>query len=546
MKTKKQPTTARAFRCVILLTALLWTAGTLTAAGAETTLPEGLELSADTIEHALDTQLLTATGRVELRLGGLTAQGDRLLADLGKHLVHVRGPVTLKTKDGVLTGQNLDYYWDRHEGTVADARTVNRGLILASGEADIAPDGWLLKDSLFTKCDLPTPEYAFLAREVQVDPERQVAKARGVSLALFGHRVLPLPNMRFSLADTPVGRLSRERLPVPSTGYDSTRGFFVADEFPVHLSDRIIGLLGAGYGTLEGARLTAAGLYAPSPATTYRLDALYRQHAPASSASSPSQSPADLDGTFQVATSTRAGGLTLTLSEQDDPDRHNQDLAFLPRVALAPSSLQVAGLTLTPALEWARVREEASAHETTRSLGRLSWSVVPRLPGRLTLGLSGTASQAAYGTGDTLTAGTLSATLARPLTASLALETRYNYHQYAGATPFLFDAPDRFSEGEVGLAWRSGASALSASAVYNLAGWGTGSGAPPGGPVALKANASVASGPWAANADARYELGAAPHYSTLTLSLTRHLHCFDVSLAAEPLSNRFLLRVALR
>jgi hypothetical protein len=516
-----------------LLAALLFAPAIGAATAPPVASPDELQLSAERIEQDLAANLLTASGGVELRLTGLAAQGERLIADLKERVARMPGPVTLITSSGRVTGEDLRYAWDRRQGRLAKAETVNRGLRLASREADVSPDQVVLHDGLFTKCLLPTPEYAFLARRVEVDPETQMVTARGVTLALFGHRLLPLPNLRFSLQDTPVGRTSRERLPIPSAGYDSDRGFFVHDEFPVHLSDQAIALAGGGYGTKEGGRLTLAGLYAPSPTTTYQVDVRYRERDPAGRP--------DVDGVFRFAAPSPAGQVTVVAEEKDDD--HRQDLAFLPRVELTPPTFRLAGLSVTPTLEWANIREEVSARATSRSLARLAWSARPPLTGRFTLGLSGTASQAAYGSGELLTSSTASAVVAHPVAQTVSLEARYNYAEFAGATPFSFDQPERRREGELGLAWREAAQAASLSAVYNLATAG-----PPEltRPSALKGSASVSTGAWSLTSDARYELGPAPYYSTLTLRLVRHLHCFDVSLLLEPREQRFSLGVVLR
>ncbi|MDI6869830.1 MAG: hypothetical protein QME79_00490 [Bacillota bacterium] len=504
---------------------------------------EELELSAESIEHASDTNVLTASGRVTLRLEGLEAQGESLEADLERHLVRMPGPVSLTTSAGTLTGENLQYAWDQQQGSLEQVETVNQGIRLSGREADVSPDKLVLRGSLFTKCLLPTPEYAFQAREVEVDPGKQVATARGVTLALFGHRLLPLPNLRFSLKDTPVGRMSRERLPIPTVGYDSDRGYFVHEEVPTHLSDQSIALVGAGYGTKEGGRVTLTALHAPSPSTTYRLNARFRQRTPEGSAATAGP---DLDGMFEFSALSAIGQLTVTAEERDDEDHRGKDLTFLPRVELAPSPLDLGSMTLTPTLEWANIREGASAREASRGVVRLAWSASPRLPGRFTLDLSGDATQAWYGSGEVLNAGTLSVLLAHPLTADLSLETKYNYAQHVGATPFLFDEPDRYREGEIGLSWRRGADELSASVVYDLARVERGGFNSFANPAALKGTATLTAGLWRVGADLRYELGEAPHYSTLTLDLVRQLHCFELSLRLEPVEQRFSVRLALR
>lgn len=513
------------------------------ASPASPPLPKEFELTADSIEHSLDDNLITATGQVDLRLTDLEAQGEQLQADLERQVVEMAGPVTLQTPSGTLTGKNLQYAWDSRHGSVANARTLSQGVILTSQAAEISPETWVFDQSLVTKCNLPTPEYAFLAKTLVVDPQTQLARARGVHLALFGYTIMPLPDMRFSLKNTEVGRMSRSRLPMPQVGYDSTRGYFLSDEFPVHLSDRDIILAGGGYGTREGGRLTLSGLYQPADETTYRLDAVWRQHSPAQTADSSASAPSDLDGTFRAATSTPAGRLTFTLSQENDPDHGNRDLAYA-GAQLAPRSTRLAGLLITPYLEWANIREEASGRETTRGLARLSWSAAPHVPGPFTLSLSGMASQATYGTDERLTAETLSAVVSHPLGSTLSLRTQYNFHGYTGTTPFLFDAPDRYSEGELGLAWQEGPNTAAVSAVYDLSSLGTAQSLTS--PAALKLTAALDTARWRVATNIRYDLGTDPHYETLSYELVRKLHCFDLRLKGDLLTQGFSLGLVLR
>ncbi|MGE5553663.1 MAG: hypothetical protein ACM3XZ_07045 [Betaproteobacteria bacterium] len=506
---------------VLMCALFAWTASA--ASGEE------FQLSAESIEHNLETDLLTASGQVDLRLKGLEARGELLKADLGRHVARMLGPVTLITSSDRVTGTNLHYAWDKQQGSLEQAETVTKGIRLYSQAADVSPGQLVLRDGLFTKCLLPTPEYAFLARQVEVDLKKEEAVARGVTLALYGRRVLPLPNLRFSLKDTPVGRMSRERLPIPTLGYDSKRGYFVADEVPVHLSDKAIALVGAGYGSIEGASLTLSGLYAPRESATLSLESRWVQNG------------SDLDGRAEFTTSGRGGRLVLRAQEEDD--ENGFDLAFLPQLAWEGQTLRRAGFALTPALDLALIRERASGAETWRQNAVFTWSTPSlRLPGRASLGATGSLRASRYGTDETLEGKTLTVRLDQPLSAAFTLETAYHHVGYRGTTPFAFDKPDPYTEGEVGLSWRQGGQTLSFSVVYDLA-----QGPPePGRPAALKGSAALVSGPWELTAGARYELEGKPYYSTLNLALVRHLHCFDVSLVADAVEKEFSLKVTLR
>jgi hypothetical protein len=237
------------------------------------------------------------------------------------------------------------------------------------------------------------------------------------------------------------------------------------------------------------------------------------------------------------------GHLTTAYEETVDSTT-SKDLAYLPRVDLAPPSFRLGSVTVTPALQWAQLVEQASGHASSRTQGQLSWFAAPHLPAPLSLSLSGTARQDWYGTGTTLTTGTLGATLGHPVGGGVVGEARLNSSQVAGTTPFSFDRPDRYVEGETALTWRKEADYASVSAVWDLAGLGTGAGGrnPLGGPVAVKGNATLRSGLWDLNVNARYELGSNPHYSTLTLNLIRRFHCFGVGLTADQVNQTYSLR----
>ncbi|MGE5507722.1 MAG: hypothetical protein ACM3RP_04415 [Chitinophagales bacterium] len=504
------------------------------------------QLSADSIEHDLGAGIVTASGGVRVQLAEMEARGNLLRADLSTHILSMEGPVLVATPSGAVQGEDLRYAWDQRTGSLRNAQFASEGVRFSGGEAEFAASSWTLHDGLLTKCVYPTPEYALQAREIAVDPERQVAYIRGGRLALFGHTILPLPNLRLSLQDTEIGRLSRGNLPVPETGYDSERGYFLAQRQPLYLSDTTFVLAQAGYGSEEGARLGLSGLYTPSSAAAYRWDLVYQQRPPVADGLIRAEAAPAIHGTAEYELKDAAGRLKLGVEKKDDEAR--RDLTFLPRVEVSPRPVTVAGVTLVPTLEWANIQEEASGQAATRTLAGLSWSAAPRLSLPFALTFSGAEKQTWYGTGEALTTRVLSGAVTQPLTEALRLQTGVNVRQYTGRTPFVFDQPDRYSEGEVGLAWQSGGNTLYGAAAYDLAGWGTADGtrALPGQPAALKASAILASEGWRASAEVRYELGEKPHYSTAELELTRVLHCFEVTLSAEPVEKKIAFEVSFR
>ncbi|MGE5482025.1 MAG: hypothetical protein ACM3VX_03835 [Bacteroidota bacterium] len=505
-------------------------AAAATSSAGET---QGFQLSADTIEHLWDQNRLTASGDVELTVGDLTATGDRLEADMGLRRVLMPGPVTLKTPQGMLQGTDLDYLWSAHVGSLKSVHTVAQGFKLAGREARLQVDGFVLRDGTVTGCTLEQPDYLIAGRTIHFDPDSKTVSLQGVSLYLFGRKILPLPNLRFSLTDTEAGRLSRQRLPIPAVGYDSSRGYYLSEELPVYLSDQEIFFLGAGYGSRERGRLAASGLYTLSPATSLSLDARYVQ------ADAVTGEP-DLDGSFRL--DARVGGGKVSVGYEDRDDDLGKDVVFKPSVTLAPAPVRFGVWELTPVAEGALVSEKASGQEASRVSTSLSWATraIPVAQGELRF--TGATGWARYGTGQTLLTGTANLGWERPLTSGLALLASYGMQQQAGATPFHYDLPERsYREGELGVASVSHDGRVALSAVYDLDGVDRTA----AGLKALKGNLSLDSTGWKASGEVRYEL-AESWFSEASLSLTRHLHCFDVELKYDPLDRATSFGVSLR
>jgi hypothetical protein len=490
----------------------------------------GFELSAETIEHAMDQNRITASGNVELTVGDLAATGERLEADLTAQQVRMVGPVIVRTPEGVLEGSDLDYRWTEGTGSLKAVHTSVQGIKIAGREVRLQTDGLVLSDGSLTGCTLEKPDYLIAGKTIEIDPKTKTVDLSGASLYLFGHKVLPLPHLRFSLADSEAGRLSRSRLPMPATGYDSARGYYLSDEFPVLLSEQGILLLGAGYGSQERGRLTAGGLYSLSPATTLDFNARFIQ-------SDAVSGQADLDGVVRLEARTFGGKMELSYEDRDDDD--GKDLIFRPSLTFTPAPVSFGLLKLEPSIGGALVEEKATGQKTSRLATSMAWSTPAfgLAGGKVTL--NGTTEWAAYGTGQARLTGATNAGWARPVTSDLPFLANYASVQQAGATPFLYDRPERiYREGAVGLAVGPEDRRLALSAVYDLE---TGLRRL----QAVKGSLSVDSPNWEVAGDVRYEL-TEQRYSEATLALTRHLHCFDVELKYDPVEQKTSFGVELR
>ena len=156
----------------------------------------------------------------------LTLETDSLEVVFPEETIYVPGTVNLLLQDQLITGALLRYDWGSHSGVINDFRTVADGLIITGAEAHIEGDIVYLKRASITKCDLPQPEFEIYSRLLTFDLTTKRLTTRGTWIKVYGYKVIPEPDFSVKLDDSRFGQESRDGMPRPIFGWDSTRGFY--------------------------------------------------------------------------------------------------------------------------------------------------------------------------------------------------------------------------------------------------------------------------------------------------------------------------------
>lgn len=490
-----------------------------------TDLPESISLEASEVQHDIQADQLEARGDVRLATSAFNLETQFLHMNLLTHMATAVGEARLVTDDRSLIGRDIKYNWETGEGEIDQPRTTVEGVIVDGRSAVVTQDELQLQSAALTKCDLPSPEYQFKARKVKVDNQTDRLKAEGVSLWLYGHRIIGLPNMQMSLKNTWVGQLSREKLPVPEAGYDTNRGYYVRNQFSYLLSDRALARVGIEYGSTE--RFGSTLFYATelSSKTRFVLDADYAEVG--------SNRPSEWDGSATLTTN--VAGVSGRAAWESRHDDDSMDLVFWPEVALTKSLSSSIG-SLTPTLSWAKVDEAVTGVSAERTEAQIALAAVPISIGKARLSLSGTGRFDDYGTyGQRQILGG-SAGLSRSLTPAFSGSLTYRRTVVTGGSPFLFDNVDPANDLVLGGSLHGGGAVLSLSSSYDLD----------------SREIDLVTG--GLNLEARgWKLGVTGEYepepgqwTSLRYSLIREGHCFDITLRYDKVARQFSAGVVLR
>lgn len=187
-------------------------------------------LKADQFEENRDTNVVTASGNVEIRVGLRTLKADRVIYDRMTQTVRAQGHVQITDANGqVQFADEIEADEDFRNGfaTRFSARLGEQGLVTASSA--IRTDGVRnsLEQVVFTNCEIceekgSEPTWALRARRATLDQEEQMISYQDAVLELAGIPVLYVP--WFAHPDPNSER--RSGLLVPDAGVSSRLGLF--------------------------------------------------------------------------------------------------------------------------------------------------------------------------------------------------------------------------------------------------------------------------------------------------------------------------------
>lgn len=193
---------------------------------------EQIGFAADALEYDNNTEVVTATGNVQLLREGNRLRADKVVWNRNTGKVEATGNVSVTDPEGNIA------YGDRFDVTdsLQDGMVENMLLVLQSGGRLAAANGqrtngvYTLHKAAYTGCVVEDhdgcpkePTWQIKAVKVVYDPVKARVKYTNASIELFGLPLIPLPGFSH-----PVGDNGGSGLLVPNLRYDRTNGFEVA------------------------------------------------------------------------------------------------------------------------------------------------------------------------------------------------------------------------------------------------------------------------------------------------------------------------------
>lgn len=148
--------------------------------------------------------------------------------------------VSMVWQDELITGALLSYNWATQTGTITDFRTEVDGLIITGQKATVQGETVYIQEASITKCDLAQPEFELYTKLLTFNLESKRLTTKGTWIKVYGHKVIPEPSISVVLDDSRFGRESREGLPKPIVGVDSTRGVYAGATYQTLPTDNML------------------------------------------------------------------------------------------------------------------------------------------------------------------------------------------------------------------------------------------------------------------------------------------------------------------
>lgn len=472
---------------------------------------------------------LAGGGRMQAAAGG-AAVGEEVQAPgtaggLGGALELEAAELTLYTKEGVGEAKSL-------RGRI--------GELFLTGEAgrfDLEGRWYVLDGASLTECNLPRPDYQFLARHLTLEPGEWVY-ARGLWLELFGRRVLPLLDLRLPLRESLLKKKAWERLPMPYAGYNEDKGLYAGlnEQYMPGPKDLFLGQVETT--SRRGPQAALSYLHEVAPESLGGAEVRY------------DGDPAypDLDGGVWIEGEGPAGRWKLEAVERDNPEVEEparRDLRYLPRALWEGSEGQavLAGrhppLRFTPSVEVGRLEEARTGAKAWYAGSRLKWAVGP-FSSPLSLSLGGDLEARVYEGGLSQAAAGAYVDLEERFSSRVAAGLRYEAAAVAGRSPFLVDRREKESTLTGRLDWRpkgEGASGpqVELSARYDLLAGRLAE-------VAGSANWAAAPG-WQVRLAGEY-LVPEGRWESEKILVDRDLHCFRLTAGYDAVARSAIVEFA--
>lgn len=189
---------------------------------------EQIAFAADELQYDSDTQVVTASGNVELSREGNLLRADSVVWNRATGRVHASGNVALTNPGGdTAYGDTVELTDSLRDGVVENLLLVlEEGGRLAARRGDRVNEVITLERAAYSPCAVEDaegcpkePTWQIRAVRVVYDPHRQRVTYDGARVELFGLPLIPLPGLSH-----PAGGSGGSGLLVPDIRYDRVNG----------------------------------------------------------------------------------------------------------------------------------------------------------------------------------------------------------------------------------------------------------------------------------------------------------------------------------
>lgn len=214
-------------QCLSLLLMMLLLAP-VTLLAAEMPGVEGMLIKADRMDHDAASDLLTATGTVEVTWQGMTMTADQAVFNRQSSMLVATGNVVMAKAGDTMWGDRLIMDTETGRAEMENSHIfMGQGNFRASGAqvARLADDQYALHQGEFTTCDAENPSWKFGATDFDVTVEEY---ATGSNVVFY---VKNVPVFYFPYLILPVKRERQSGFLFPSFGSSTKRGVFAEIPF---------------------------------------------------------------------------------------------------------------------------------------------------------------------------------------------------------------------------------------------------------------------------------------------------------------------------
>ncbi|MFN3689864.1 MAG: hypothetical protein ACK4UU_02935 [Fimbriimonadales bacterium] len=162
--------------------------------------------------------LLKLVGNVSIDYQGRRLRGEQFLLDTAEARVRSDAPFQLFADIGVLSGQRVDYFYERQRGRFEGVQAQVLGIYLDAALLEGDLDNFVAREVVVSTCDLLRPPLRLRASSVQLVRGARLT-LRNARLFLYGQAIGTLPQLTVRVGET------TEVVSLPSPVYSAETGW---------------------------------------------------------------------------------------------------------------------------------------------------------------------------------------------------------------------------------------------------------------------------------------------------------------------------------